>query len=203
MTKKIEWIKHGMTANNGLHMQEVCDQIAHATTEINNRLQKPTTAPSATQLVAVDNTNTQTMLNIGDGLSVENGALKSNGKQLFEHIITIEPSGRTGYRLYFNIITDNSTSFTLTTLAQYLYNKNITTKDNSYPVSLYIEHIYDYSLPNISGIYSTSGKALNASYSGIRVQVVEGQTYCSLVIVNLSDFSFSSSAVFSDTVIEL
>ena len=31
MTKKIEWIKRGMTANNGLHMQEVCDQIAEAT----------------------------------------------------------------------------------------------------------------------------------------------------------------------------
>ena len=44
-----------------------------------NALTKPTTAPSATQLVAVDNTNTQTMLNIGDGLSVENGSLKANG----------------------------------------------------------------------------------------------------------------------------
>ncbi len=45
-----------------------------------NALTKPTTAPSATQLVAVDNTNTQTMLNIGDGLSVENGSLKANGR---------------------------------------------------------------------------------------------------------------------------
>lgn len=79
MSKKIEWLKRGMTANNGLHMQEVCDQIADATTEINNSLQKPTTAPSATQLVAVDNTNTQAMLNIGDGLSVENGSLKASG----------------------------------------------------------------------------------------------------------------------------
>ena len=79
MNKKIEWIKRGMTANNGLHMQEVCDQIADATTEINNSLQKPTTTPSATQLVSVDNTNTQTMLNIGDGLSVENGSLKASG----------------------------------------------------------------------------------------------------------------------------
>ena len=79
MNKKIEWLKRGMTANNGLHMQEVCDQIADATTEINNSLQKPTTAPSATQIVAVDNTNTQAMLNIGDGLSVENGSLKASG----------------------------------------------------------------------------------------------------------------------------
>ena len=97
MNKKIEWIKRGMTANNGLHMQEVCDQIADATTEINNSLQKPTTAPSATQIVAVDNTNTQTMLNIGDGLSVENGSLKASG-------------GGTGGKKYFHQIAlfDNS-----------------------------------------------------------------------------------------------
>ena len=44
-----------------------------------NALTKPTTAPSATQIVTVDNTNTQTMLNIGDGLSVENGSLKASG----------------------------------------------------------------------------------------------------------------------------
>ena len=82
MSKKIEWIKRGMTANNGLHMQEICDQIADAT-GIENCLQKPTTAPSATQLVAVDNTNTQTMLNIGDGLSVENGSLKASGGKIY------------------------------------------------------------------------------------------------------------------------
>lgn len=55
-----------------------------------NALTKPTTAPSATQLVAVDNTNTQAMLNIGDGLSVENGSLKA--------------SGGTGGKLYYKSI---------------------------------------------------------------------------------------------------
>lgn len=44
-----------------------------------NALTKPATAPSATQLVAVDNTNTQTMLNLGDGLSIEDGTLKTSG----------------------------------------------------------------------------------------------------------------------------
>ncbi len=56
-----------------------------------NALTKPTTAPSATQIVAVDNTNTQTMLNIGDGLSVENGSLKASG-------------GGTGGKLYYKKI---------------------------------------------------------------------------------------------------
>ena len=58
-----------------------------------NTLIKPTTAPSATQLVAVDNTNTQTMLNLGDGLSVENGSLKA--------------SGGAGGKLYYKTITIN------------------------------------------------------------------------------------------------
>lgn len=91
MNKKIEWIKRGMTANNGLHMQEVCDQIADATTAINNSLQKPEIAPGNTQLIAVDNTNTQTMLNIGDGLRVENGSLKAS-------------AGGTGSKLYYKTI---------------------------------------------------------------------------------------------------
>ena len=38
-------------------------------------LVKPASAPSDTAIVSVDNTNTQTMLTVGDGLSVENGAL--------------------------------------------------------------------------------------------------------------------------------
>ena len=107
MSKKIEWLKRGMTANNGLHMQEVCDQIADATTEINNSLQKPTTAPSATQIVAVDNTNTQTMLNIGDGLSVENGSLKASGgtggKKYFHHIALLDSDN--SIMFYFNLLT--------------------------------------------------------------------------------------------------
>ena len=108
MSKKIEWIKRGMTANNGLHMQEVCDQIADATTEINNSLQKPTTTPSATQLVAVDNTNTQTMLNIGDGLSVENGSLKASsggtGEKKYFHQIGLYNSSNE-LVFYFNLVT--------------------------------------------------------------------------------------------------
>lgn len=42
----------------------------------NDALVKPGIAPSATSIVAVDSTNTQTMLTVGDGLNVENGALK-------------------------------------------------------------------------------------------------------------------------------
>lgn len=106
MTKKIEWINRGMTANNGLHMQEICNQIADAT-GIENVLQKPEIAPENTQIVAVDNTNAQTMLNIGDGLSVENGTLKASGgtgeKKYFHQIALFDAYNNTAF--YFNLVT--------------------------------------------------------------------------------------------------
>ena len=42
----------------------------------NDALVKPVIAPSSTSILAIDNTNAQTMLIVGDGLNVENGALK-------------------------------------------------------------------------------------------------------------------------------
>ena len=41
----------------------------------NDALVKPASAPSATSILAVDSTNAQTMLTVGDGLNVKNGAL--------------------------------------------------------------------------------------------------------------------------------
>ena len=54
----------------GAQIQKDLDKIE------NDVLVKPGIAPSATSIVAVDSTNTQTMLTVGDGLNVENGALK-------------------------------------------------------------------------------------------------------------------------------
>ena len=45
----------------------------------NKALVKSDSAPASTSLVAVDNSNAQKMLTIGDGLSVENGTLKATG----------------------------------------------------------------------------------------------------------------------------
>lgn len=51
--------------------------------EITNKIQKslivPMSAPSTTELVAIDDGNSQTMVEIGDGLSLENGVLKATG----------------------------------------------------------------------------------------------------------------------------
>ena len=54
----------------------------------------PMSAPASTSLVAVDNTNAQTMLTVGDGLTIEGGALKATGggggaSGLYKHNISI------------------------------------------------------------------------------------------------------------------
>ena len=94
-----------------------------------NALTKPTTAPSATQLVAVDNTNTQTMLNIGDGLSIENGSLKASG-------------GGTGGKLYYKRIDlEFPTDFVglegVTEIRIYFYESNDTIYDINNISTLY------------------------------------------------------------------
>lgn len=67
-----------------------------------NALTKPTTAPSTTQIVAVDNTNSQKMLTIGDGLSIENDNMKI---KLFKHHLLIR-----GYSKLFAYMTLINTS---------------------------------------------------------------------------------------------
>ena len=184
MSKKIEWIKRGMTANNGLHMQEVCDQIADATTEINNSLQKPTTTPSATQIVAVDNTNTQTMLNIGDGLSVENGSLKASGggtgtKKYMHYILfsflLSEVDINLNIKLNIQFISTTADKFTKETLFNFLQNEyvGLNQDDNTcfiyspadIPININISKVYfirddDVSLSRIAIMWNKNDTTL-------------------------------------------
>ena len=46
--------------------------------KLSQTISKPLIAPTATELVAVDNTGSQTMLAISDGLKIENGTLKAD-----------------------------------------------------------------------------------------------------------------------------
>lgn len=73
-----------------------------------NVLTKPTTAPSATQIVAVDNTNTQTMLNIGEGLSVENGSLKASGNSKLYYKIVKVTGVMLNYTFYYGYYSKNN-----------------------------------------------------------------------------------------------
>ena len=112
---------------DGQHIEIHLDN--NITTEINNSLQKPTTSPSATQIVAVDNTNAQTMLNIGDGLSVENGSLKASGggtgEKKYMHYIrfmfSVQMEGTmTSIGLNIQFISTKSDKFTKETLFNFL-----------------------------------------------------------------------------------
>lgn len=47
--------------------------------KINNSMQLPTTAPTNTELVGINTNKAQTNINIGEGLSLENGTLKATG----------------------------------------------------------------------------------------------------------------------------
>lgn len=74
--------------------------IAPATlNKIASSLATPAQAPAATQLVGVGTNNAQTMINIGDGLSLENGTLTASGGggggggPLYQHNIYINSYG--------------------------------------------------------------------------------------------------------------
>ena len=88
----------------------------HLDADIKNKLDKalvtPTSTPTATELVAVDNSNSQTMLAIGDGLSVENGTLKaSGGSKLYRHNIILQILAQ-GTVVEFDIYTSSNITFT-------------------------------------------------------------------------------------------
>ena len=113
---KINWY-NGKTANSASDMQKLCDAV-------NRSLLTPESAPADTKVVAVDNTNSQKMLTIGDGLSIENDTLKASsgsGEKLYLHNINIMniiiPSS---FSVTTLIITKNNTIFTNNSFYEYL-----------------------------------------------------------------------------------
>lgn len=93
--------------------------------KLSQTISKPLVAPTATEIVAVDNTNSQAMLAIGNGLSVENGTLKASGgaggEKLYEHTLKIQIGQYTSPNIYVKIITKSQTTFSFATLRQYIY----------------------------------------------------------------------------------
>ena len=75
---------------------------------INNKISKalvvPMTAPSATELVAVDDGNSQTMVEIGEGLVLENGVLKSTGGGSSEGIVVLHENFTTIEGFYNRLV---------------------------------------------------------------------------------------------------
>ena len=97
---KINWY-NGKTANSASDMQKLCDTV-------NRSLLTPVNAPADTKLVAVDTANSQKMLTIGDGLSIENDILKASaigGNKLYNHYLLIQ-----GYSYIYAYMTLINTS---------------------------------------------------------------------------------------------
>lgn len=89
------------------------EQIDEGIEKASKALTTPDTAPESISLVAVDTNNAQSMLTLGDGLSVADGVISASGKPLYEHHINI--TGGSGiYRcnIGFSIFNNSPEAFT-------------------------------------------------------------------------------------------
>lgn len=103
--------------------------------KIASSLATPAQAPAATQLVGIGTNNSQTMINLGDGLSLENGTLSASGGggggTKYLHTIDIYFVNSTS--INFVVINDSPNSFTITKVKEYLTNNNLTSQTNYLP----------------------------------------------------------------------
>lgn len=60
-------------------ISELENTVTELTPDVMRALKTPMARPTTTEIVAVDNTNSQAMLSIGDGLTIENDTLKVTG----------------------------------------------------------------------------------------------------------------------------
>lgn len=73
---------------------EVVEQVSELNQEIAKALKTPMAAPAATKLVAVDTSNDQALVSIGEGLTLENNTLSasggSGGSGKYLHVLNME-----------------------------------------------------------------------------------------------------------------
>lgn len=201
-----------LIAGNGLTIDATEDGKhvdVHLSAETQNTLARslktPMSTPSATEIVAVDNTNAQTMLSIGDGLIVENGTLKSTGgPKKYQHNIQLTWSTTGGSVNYNNcqvsIINTDADAYTTiqqvrTALTNYLSGNRPSIIANGY--------VYDSTYSTmlmIVGITNLSGSGL--LFTTIRIVQAEDKTI-SYSTANTSFSSVSWSSFSSDNVIEI
>lgn len=174
--------------------------------KINNALLTPTDAPLAPELVAVDETNAQKMLGIGEGLYIEDDLLKASasGGKLYEHNIecTIYTQSLT-----IKLINEISEPFSVATLKEYLSNNGWTgasvSDANYYPL-----HILNYSdaagrFTLFQGIYfstSTDKLSLKRRTQTLTVTINDDNT---ATINSQMGSGVADLTSFTDVVIEL
>lgn len=165
-----------------------------------NALTKPTTAPSATQIVAVDNTNTQTMLNIGDGLTVENGSLTANGgtggKKYLHKLFIYLNTNSTERQLFcsFEFVNEKSTPYQN-------FNEFITDNFNKSTFELPI-HPAPF-IPDSNYLIERCGyvKSTNPGYACTAYKMNINNN--SILLTEDTNFSITSEFTSGDSVIEL
>lgn len=135
-----------------------------------NALVKPDSAPSSTSLVAVDETNAQTMLTVGDGLSVENGALKATGgtggtgggTKLYFHFFGADIDGSGTNIKYFVFASTSSEQYDgenygVVDVIPYLFNDVVSGLENvCVVIGLSYYHCFSISLGNGPSLQSDS-----------------------------------------------
>ena len=130
-----------------------------------NALTKPTTVPGTTQIVAVDTTNSQKMLTIGDGLSIENDTLKASGGKLYRHSITIRTSDNS-VSIFTTLYTTNSEIITKENFISYMYEKVLTANGIDETNNSIVLELYSTSISMISvnlAQFSLTGGALSTT----------------------------------------
>lgn len=98
LLEQLEEIKSILANINPEQITELSQQVARA-------LKAPLATPAATELVAVDDTNSQKMLEVGSGLSVTNGTLAASRPVLIEWSGSAEGSFRFDWNggEYYNV----------------------------------------------------------------------------------------------------
>lgn len=108
--------------------------------KIDRSLVTPMTAPQATQLVAIGTNNDQTNLNIGTGLTVENGTLNASGgggSGKYLHSISLRIGGVDidNYQVITLVSNNASPITTIDELAEQLYNNGYQSSSTMAPMT--------------------------------------------------------------------
>ena len=179
----------------------------HIDAEITNKLARTLVTPLSvhreTEIVAVDNTNSQTMLAIGDGLTIENGALKASGgtgATIYRHNILFTGTYRIGpssgdptasIDISLIIYNKDSTPLSTNTLLKDYFNTIFTDNSQSYQATG-ITYTGDTAV-----VVKTINKFLACTFDAIKI--VDGI----LSVVKNNNNSAISFSGFSDFVTEL
>lgn len=85
MAKKLKYDNEEVVVDYAIK-DDKGNKLSDATIKANNSLQLPETAPTRTKLIGVGADKSQTFIDIGEGLLVENNTLKTTGS----HIINLD-----------------------------------------------------------------------------------------------------------------